>query len=88
MDEKMNTVPAQAEKDYKYDEYAVRCAVDKLMAAEEVKRDPKMMKLVGQEIGKREKELASLKELRGKKAEVGEKAVKDAYGEDDEDGDE
>ncbi|NJM54501.1 MAG: hypothetical protein HC841_00015 [Verrucomicrobiae bacterium] len=75
--------PVDKEK-YKYDEWAVRSAVDCLMKAEEYKRDPKMMELVNKEIGKRQKELASLKDLRAKKAEVDDKATKKAYGKDDE----
>ena len=83
MDELKPVSPEGAEKDYKYDEYAVRSAVDCLMKAEEYKRDPKMMELIGKEVGKRQKELASLKDLRAKKAEVDEKVTKKAFGKDE-----
>jgi hypothetical protein len=68
---------------YKYDEWAVRSAVECLIKAEEYKRDPKMMELVGKEIGKRQKDLASLKDLRAKKAEIDAQEAKKAFGEDE-----
>jgi hypothetical protein len=74
---------AKGKEDYKYDEYAVRNAVDKLLEAECIKGDPKLMKLVSAELGKKQKAIASLTELRQAKKDVQEADVKAAYGEDE-----
>jgi hypothetical protein len=69
---------------YKYDEHAVRCAVEKLLEAEVIKDDPKMMKLVSAELGKKQKAIASLADLRQAKKGVQDADVEAAYGDDEE----
>lgn len=65
----MDAVPSKpkSDEDMKYDDYRVRDAVDTLMRAEEIKQDPKMMKLVHAEMQKKHKaikKVSSIKELR------------------------
>ena len=72
---------AKGKEDYKYDEYAVRNAVEKLLEAECLKDDPKMMKLVAAELGKKQRAIASLSDLRKAKTKSQDDEAAVAYGE-------
>ena len=63
----METAVPSKSDDHKYDDYAVKRAVETLMEAEEIKSDSKMMALVKEQMdkkGKHIKKVSSLKELR------------------------
>lgn len=68
---------ATAEKENKYDKYAVECAAKTLMEAEEIKKDPKMMALVGKELDKKKAHIGSIQDLRDKAAEMDSEDSKD-----------
>lgn len=67
--DKMKAMP-EMEEDSKYCEDAVKCAMHKMMEAEEIKQDPKMMALVKKHAAKQKKTISSIAELKEKSAEL------------------
>lgn len=65
--------PINSKEDYKYDEYAVKSAVDCLMRAEDIKKDEKMMKLVKEQLGKQQKAIRSIADIKEASAKMDEK---------------
>lgn len=51
-------------KDHKYDDWAVKSAMETLMRAEEIKQDPKMMKLVSAHLKKQKKAIRSIEDIK------------------------
>ncbi len=67
---KMMMDPKYPQGDSEYGDYEVQCAADTLMAAEEIKQDPKMMKLVAPLLDKKIKSIRSLEDLRAEAAKA------------------
>lgn len=68
----MMSIQPTKEEETKYDKYAVECAARTLMEAEEIKQDPKMMKLVQAHMTKKKKAITSIQDLRNKADEMSE----------------
>ena len=60
----------------KYDDWQVRNALDTLRQAEEIQKDPKMMKLVAAELEKQQKVLSDVKDGISKLVNMSEKDYK------------